>query len=154
MNPKKDKYDEEFLKAQKYMLDRVCQDVGESAKYYKKLCKSTTASTPLQRMYMNMFCNLSNSADAIYFLILSKKGREALIVAGHMIEGLALFLYAKRYRKALKYYDYMSIKCLQLHYMEEVIYGNVGPVQNEKCRDNDIEFIKKYGAKFLKSKTG
>lgn len=148
MTSPKHKFDNEFLSAQERMLDSLQQSVVNANKYYKKCCKLEQQS-PLQSMFMWTLCNLTNTADAMYFLLSTAKGREALILAGHMIEGISLFLYARRERKASRYFDYMSLKCLKLHLMEEIAYGDI---VNIKCRDADIASLKKYGKKFLKAK--
>lgn len=156
-NPKQEQLDEYTLliEQEASMVHELMETVQNSVEVYKVLCEESDSSV-VKRMYMNLFCNITNTAGTIATILQDSiglhhaKGRDALLLVGNMIEGLAIFLYAKRYRKDLIYFNYMNIKCLKLHFTDECVFGQLPPHQ-ESCKNKDIESLKRVGYKFIKS---
>ena len=156
-NHKQEHLDEytSLIEQEASMVHGLMEVVQNSVETYKALCEDGDSSV-LKRMYMNLFCNITNTAGTIATILQDSiglhhaKGRDALLLVGNMIEGLAIFLYAKRYRKDLIYFNYMNIKCLKLHFTEECVFGHL-PHNQENCKNEDIESLKRIGYKFIKS---
>lgn len=156
-NHKQEQLDEyaSLIEHEASMVHNLKEEVQNSVKIYKSLCEESDSSV-LKRMYMNLFCNITNTAGTIAGILQDSiglhhaKGRDALLLVGNMIEGLAIYLYAKRYRKDLIYFNYMNIKCLKLHFAEECFFGHLPPHQ-ENCKNKDIKSLKGVGYKFIKS---